>query len=117
MKYFIKKHISTILFSICLSIVLIQIAHGIYENILVKNKSEKVIAYVNTYEYFNIVSPSIENLEKIDDLENILPLTSENTEYKSFFIDLLKENLDLNKLKKVPEKILYFFEIKQKMEI
>ena len=76
-KYQIKKNFNLILFTISLSILLSQILYGIYNNYISNNESEKIIGKANTYTFWNLTQPNEENLDKIDNFINILPIDND----------------------------------------
>lgn len=95
MKYNMNKKITFAIFSLCLTILIGQIIFGIYNNYFSSANKGKIIAKANTYSFFNLVMPSYENLEKIEEFENILPVNTkkDKIEIKSKILELIKERL------------------------
>lgn len=94
LRYFIKRKLTFILFSFCLAIILSQIVYGIYNNFYLKNKTEKIIASVDTYSFFNLVNPSKENLKDIKEFKNILPLKCRDNYEEGYIKSKILEIID-----------------------
>ncbi len=99
LRYFIKRKFTFILFSLCLVIILSQVAYGIYNSFYLKNKTEKIIASADTYSFFNLVNPSEENLKDIKEFKNILPLKCKDNDeegyIKSKILEIIEEKLNI----------------------
>ncbi|MBR1883780.1 MAG: hypothetical protein IJ809_02375, partial [Clostridia bacterium] len=71
MKRFIKRNYIFVFAAICISIVTFEIISGIINS---GNKTERIIGVASTYSFWNMLSPSTETVDKIQNLKSILPI-------------------------------------------